>query len=118
MSYHLGEGQREKNAARAKNGRRKILDFLQEYKQQRGCLDCGEDYPYWMLDFDHVRGTKRFSLGQSYQSGMNMQAVLEEVAKCEVVCANCHRNRTHMRSSGKYAKDVSVHYGVAAGAAE
>ncbi len=81
-------------------------------------MDCGEDYPYWMLDFDHVRGEKKFGLGQSWQLGMNMQSVLEEIEKCEVVCANCHRNRTHLRSSGKYAKDVSVHYGVAASAAE
>lgn len=118
ISYHVGVGQKEKHRERVRGGRKKILNFLHEYKQNLGCMDCGEDYPYWMLDFDHVHGEKLFLLSGSWSGGMNMDAILKEIEKCEVVCSNCHRNRTHMRFTGRYTKDVSEFYGVAASAAE
>lgn len=60
------------------------------------CLDCGLCYPSYVMDFDHVKGIKRFCIGHSaYQQGR--KAVIAEMAKCEVVCANCHRERTHQR---------------------
>lgn len=60
------------------------------------CADCGVRYPSYVMDFDHVRGEKKFCIGHSaFQQGM--KAVLAEIEKCEVVCANCHRERTHGR---------------------
>ena len=60
------------------------------------CADCGIKYPYYVMQFDHVRGVKLFNLGNT-NSGI--KKVIEEIAKCEVVCANCHMERTHVRSS-------------------
>ena len=49
-----------------------------------------------VMDFDHVRGEKVANVS-SIWSRKSWEAVLEEVAKCEVVCANCHRLRTWSR---------------------
>jgi hypothetical protein len=58
------------------------------------CADCGETDPV-VLEFDHL-GDKRFTIGVAIRD-RNWQSVLEEMAKCEVVCANCHRRRTATR---------------------
>lgn len=62
------------------------------------CVDCGRCYPPEAMDFDHVRGTKfrMVSTMVSYAWGR----VLLEVSKCDLVCACCHRLRTHARQKG------------------
>lgn len=63
------------------------------------CADCGQRYPYYVMDFDHVRGEKKFCIGVAV--GTNIAGInqfLDEIAKCEVVCSNCHRTRTFVRS--------------------
>jgi hypothetical protein len=49
------------------------------------------------MDFDHVRGEKLFEIGQAPSKGASLATLLAEIAKCEVVCSNCHRQRTHDR---------------------
>jgi hypothetical protein len=61
------------------------------------CLDCGISYPYYVMDFDHVRGEKLFNIGASSHFGYNK--ILIEIAKCDIVCANCHRIRCHSNKS-------------------
>lgn len=63
------------------------------------CADCGIQYAYYIMEFDHVRGVKKFVVAKAYSNGA--AAVLAEIAKCDVVCSNCHRERTHKR--GKQA---------------
>lgn len=64
--------------------------------KSRPCADCGVQYPYYVMDFDHREGVlKEFSLHEITR--VTKQAVLREMAKCDVVCANCHRERTHQR---------------------
>jgi len=59
------------------------------------CADCDVAYPYYVMQFDHL-GDKQFGIGQSV--GQVSQGRLRaEIAKCEVVCANCHAERTHQR---------------------
>lgn len=59
------------------------------------CVDCGERFPPFCMEFDHVRGVKRFALGK--MANHRREAVLEELAKCELVCCACHRVRTQVR---------------------
>jgi hypothetical protein len=63
----------------------------------RPCADCGIQYAPWQMDFDHVRGIKVMGLARRGTTAFTIRKVLEEIAKCEVVCANCHRDRTHRR---------------------
>ena len=68
--------------------------YLIEYFALHPCADCGERDPL-VLEFDHI-GTKRFTIGQNLRD-RNWQSLLDEIAQCEVVCANCHRRRTAAR---------------------
>lgn len=58
------------------------------------CTDCGAQYPTYVMDLDHIRGSKKFGLGGSNLTGRSVQEVLDEIAKCDPVCSNCHRERT------------------------
>ena len=68
--------------------------FLLEYFKTHPCLDCGERDPV-VLEFDHLRD-KLFDISAALIQ-RRWSAVLTEMAKCEVVCANCHRRRTARR---------------------
>jgi hypothetical protein len=63
------------------------------------CLDCGLILHTEVMQFDHVpeRGPKLFSISRS--SGKNWDMILAEIAKCDLVCANCHVMRTISRRS-------------------
>ena len=56
------------------------------------CLDCGVADPL-VLQFDH-RSPKTRDIGWFVSSGSPAQRVAEELEKCDVRCANCHRRRT------------------------
>ncbi len=71
-----------------------IRNFLNE-KKSVPCVDCGIKYPPYVMDFDHVRGDKLFNLG-SY-GARAMGSIIAEISKCDVVCSNCHRERTQKR---------------------
>jgi hypothetical protein len=69
--------------------------YLLEYFRAHPCSDCGETDPL-VLEFDHLRD-KRFEVTNQFAS-RNWQEILDEIAKCEVVCANRHRRRTARRA--------------------
>lgn len=77
----------------------KLLAYLIEHP----CVDCGESDPV-VLEFDHVQGNKKTEVGRMVYDSYLWAAVLSEIEKCEVRCANCHRRKT-ARSQGwfKYA---------------
>jgi hypothetical protein len=72
--------------------------------KNRPCMDCGRRYPYYVMDFDHVRGKKLFNIGQPAQRGASK--LLAEILKCDIICANCHRARTHWRRIAGKVVDV------------
>ena len=73
--------------------RLKVRRILHETKDVP-CLDCGKRYPPYVMHFDHVKGEKKFNLSQAAAKATGLAKVLEEIAKCEIVCANCHAERT------------------------
>jgi len=73
------------------------IEFIRESKN-KPCTDCHISYPYYVMDFDHLpQYEKSFEIGRSFVSGRSMEQIKKEIAKCELVCANCHRIRTHKR---------------------
>jgi hypothetical protein len=68
--------------------------YLVSFFREHPCVDCGEGDPL-VLEFDHL-GDKQFGIGRGMRE-RPWQAVLAEIEKCEVVCANCHRRRTNRR---------------------
>lgn len=63
---------------------RKLVD---EYKLKRGCVYCGMK-ELCCLDFHH-KGDKKFNIASSLF--LSVEALKKEIAKCQVVCSNCHR---------------------------
>ncbi len=59
------------------------------------CMDCGGSFPPYVMDFDHRRGVKKFNVSLAYAKAWS--DVLVEMKKCDIVCANCHRIRTHKK---------------------
>jgi hypothetical protein len=68
-----------------------VLDYLLTHP----CVDCGESDPV-VLEFDHLRD-KVANVSAMASSKRPWAVILEEISKCEVVCANCHRRRTAQR---------------------
>lgn len=73
-----------------------------EAAKSRPCADCGKQWPLIAMDFDHVRGVKKYTIGTAWRWAPE-DALLEEIAKCDVVCACCHRVR-HADDSNKGGK--------------
>jgi hypothetical protein len=67
--------------------------------KNRPCADCGKLYPTCAMDLDHVQGEKKFKVSEAVQLAYasSLDDLRAEIAKCEVVCANCHRIRTASR---------------------
>jgi hypothetical protein len=85
------------------NRNRKLIrrQFLDDIKLKSGCIDCGYKERAIALDFDHVRGQKEFNIARAMASLRPFELILEEVSKCDVRCANCHRVVTEDRKNGK-----------------
>jgi hypothetical protein len=71
-----------------------MRDLIIEAKR-KPCAQCGIQYDWWIMQFDHVRGEKLFNI--SSYPGQSLSRVKAEIEKCEVVCANCHSDRTYRR---------------------
>jgi hypothetical protein len=80
--------------------------FVWEYLSAHPCIDCGEPDPI-VLDFDHVKGTKRSGVSELALHGWGIHAVQTEIAKCVVRCANCHRRKT-ARELGWYRWELAA----------
>lgn len=81
-----------------KNNRARIKKraFVWKLKENTPCADCKKQYPSYVMDFDHLRDKHRI-ISRLVTSGTWKQ-IREEIAKCEIVCANCHRERTYKRN--------------------
>jgi lysyl-tRNA synthetase class I len=80
-----------------------LAQYLRDLKTKTPCVDCGINYPYYVMDFDHVRGQKHANV-MELVSTLSKKKIDEEIAKCEIVCSNCHRIRTHMSKMNKKNK--------------
>lgn len=78
--------------------RNKILESVRKAKD-KPCMDCNIKYGYWVMQFDHRPGTYKFmGINTLIRNSYPLDTILDEIAKCDVVCANCHAGRTYERS--------------------
>lgn len=75
--------------------KQEIKQRIKELKEVNGCSDCGEKN-HIVLDFDHLKD-KKYNISRMIHDGFSWAAIKKEISKCEIVCANCHRIRTHKR---------------------
>lgn len=100
--------------------RHKRQKLVQSYKAVP-CMDCGVEYPYYVMDFDHRNPEEKEFLiaaagygmttngknrGLKGGGGVSEERLLKEMQKCDVVCSNCHRERTHQRRLAKNAENL------------
>lgn len=94
------EQNKEKYATAAKESRKRILQenriWVRSLKSVP-CKDCYETYPYYVMDFDHVRGEKKANVSDLVRGFASRRKIQEEIDKCDIVCAVCHRIRTFTR---------------------
>jgi hypothetical protein len=100
-TYHHERYLKNKAAfvARAISNISRLKRFLRSVKDVP-CMDCGRRYPFYVMEHDHRDGeTKLFNISDliSKKLRVSMETLKKELAKCDVVCANCHRERTYQR---------------------
>lgn len=71
---------------------KRAIDII---KSTTPCSDCGGKFPPECMDFDHVPGRGEKVAPVSHLLGTD--GLMAELAKCDLVCANCHRIRTRQR---------------------
>jgi hypothetical protein len=80
--------------------RQALIDEINALKS-KPCTDCGGIFPPYVMDFDHIGDDKVNNVGTMVSHGHSRERVMAEIAKCELVCANCHRIRTYTRSNNR-----------------
>ena len=69
------------------------IEFLQQYKMEKCCSVCGYNEIPQALEFDHIdRSKKKFGMNKAYK--YKWSTIMEELEKCVILCANCHRKKT------------------------
>jgi len=89
------EANRDKQLAYFKERGQQYRAWIDSLKAGQPCLDCGDSFPPFVMEYDHVQGDKRFGIGKMMNH--KSERVLAEMAKCDLVCCACHRVRSHAR---------------------
>ena len=93
---------RSRASVRRKQAYRRHRALVEWYRSLKDapCSDCGGRFHHAAMHWDHLPGqAKRGDLGRLI-NGHSRQTILAEIAKCELVCANCHAVRTYERVRG------------------
>ena len=85
-----------RSSARNRRQKKKNKAFVDRVKRMFSCVDCGESDPV-VLEFDHVKGEKRRAIADMVSNYYSVKTIKDEIRKCEIRCANCHRKKTHER---------------------
>lgn len=91
-------GRSSKEAQYQRQARERNKEYIREIKEKHPCVDCEQFYHFSQMDFDHVKGHKKNNLSKYANSSVSIKTIKDELAKCELVCANCHRLRTWKRT--------------------
>jgi hypothetical protein len=88
---------KEKVSATRRRRRQRITEAINLIKSNP-CTDCGVQYPPHVMDFDHIEpSNKSYDIHRLKSDGASVEAIKKEISKCELVCANCHREREYQR---------------------
>lgn len=85
-AYYKAKARRREDGFKDSN-----FQSLMQYLKEHPCRDCGEKDPI-VLEFDHLEN-KRYNISHMMNK-YTWESILVEIAKCEVVCRNCHARRT------------------------
>jgi len=90
------------NNKRTQLTRKRIKTWVAAKYEGIPCMDCGGVFPFVAMDFDHRPDEdKEFGIanfGMWSETERNIAIVEKEIAKCDLICGNCHRVRTWNRN--------------------
>jgi hypothetical protein len=83
--------------AKVTDRRQELKQWFKELKSDMKCNRCPENNPA-CLDFHHTgKDRKDINIYNAVNRGWSKQRILKEIAKCEILCANCHRKEHHSK---------------------
>jgi hypothetical protein len=91
MKSHY-EDNKQTYFARNKIAAERRTHLLRDLKEKTPCTDCCKSYPHYIMEFDH-KENKLFAVGDA----RTWKQLMSEMAKCDIVCSNCHAERTWKR---------------------
>jgi hypothetical protein len=89
--YGKNKSKYKSSALRSKMRNRK---FVQESKHMMPCKDCKVRYPYYVMDYDHRDPKEKYG-NIGFLVKFSRAQIVREMKKCDLVCSNCHRERTY-----------------------
>ena len=96
---------KESEKAHVRRRKLELKKWYQSYKKKLSCLKCSESHPA-TLEFHHkIRRSKKNDVGILVNDGYSISIILEEIKKCKVLCANCHRKLHYL----KYQQALKIH---------
>lgn len=94
LKYYL-----EKANKRNKLVKETAINYIGPYLLSHPCVDCGEK-DILVLEFDHKdRKMKETEIRRIIENGGSLEKIINEIAKCDVRCANCHRRKTEFENN-------------------
>lgn len=101
MEYYYQHKDEEKKRMlkRKKDIKNKWLEFI----KKQSCVDCGENR-FYVLELDHVNGEKDMNISDMVASSYSWERIKNEIQKCQVRCANCHRTRHYKERIAQLAE--------------
>lgn len=89
----------EMSRSRTNDRRADRIKWFQDLKSNTSCIDCGQIYEPYCMDYDHIpgRGDKIKSVSRMVIDNTSKEIILAEIEKCDLVCLLCHNKRTYNR---------------------
>lgn len=93
--YHKhGSKYRQHAVQRNRELKASLRNKMLEYLDNKRCVECGINNPI-VLEFDHIDPkTKSFSIASGISNTRSWESIMEEIDKCQILCANCHKIKT------------------------
>jgi hypothetical protein len=85
---------------RQEKRRETAKEYVDDLKRSTPCADCNRYYEPYQMDFDHILEDgwfKRRDVAVLVNQGRTLNVIKREIEKCQLVCTNCHRQRTYER---------------------
>lgn len=93
-----------------RNHRQQMRSIVNSWKEERGCSWCGFMGKHYQLDLDHIDPTTKYGQNhRAYEPNWKWERIKKELDKCQILCANCHREKTFRDSDHLQICDSPAH---------
>jgi len=103
--YHYNKDD-DKQVQYNRDVRHRNYDFINKVKDERSCFVCDEDYNACLV-FHHLLD-KEYAIPNMASNGHSLNSIVEEINKCVILCANCHRKHHDGALNGVTFERLSV----------